>query len=126
MRPWRRVPPSTGRIANATPPQIDHVASVTMNGCRPLNAISEPVRALRSQHASATNAEQLENHQAAARIEMRGEQCGDQADNAADREVDPACEHHERLAEGDESERDDQREARVDRAGPVIRPGSSA
>ena len=116
IRPGAGVPPSTGRIAKATPPKIDQVASVTMNGCSPVRAMIRPVEHPR-RIASTTTREQLGDHRRPARVQVRRDQRRDEADHAADREIDAAREHHERLSERDEGERHDQSETGVDRAG---------
>ena len=45
IHPPGRLPPSVGRIRSATPDRIDHVASVTRNGCSRRTEISTPFNA---------------------------------------------------------------------------------
>ena len=41
--PAGTVPPAVGRTTSAMPSKMDHVASVTMNGCRPSQPMSRPL-----------------------------------------------------------------------------------
>jgi len=84
------VPPSTGRSQKATPPQIDHVASVTMERLEARRGDQDAVDRA-DEDGQHDDAEELEDQQAPTGVEMRGEQRGGHADRAADREVDAAA-----------------------------------